>query len=269
MDEGQAEAIVQGWSGSSGLVARGPKALLACVPATATDVERHTGRRPERASGLWRIEVGGRFVRSRGVVYPSGVPFPEELHSQTAVIASEAWLYVDQSLRVLGAYWWPQALRRPVAAPVTDDYRPDEVFHPTAISEHVGFDPPLPDPAGLEPVAAVCPGPGEVVVFYTHDQVPDPLSAMLTYEHGGLTYRVRAEASAPDLSAFLRSHQPPFRRISVGGAAGAGRDVGRSLGPQTWPWPAEVWWWADDLAFELKGGVSLAELQAVAAGIDR
>src|SRR5687768_9362043 len=130
MDDITARAIVDRWTSGAGIVARGPKMLMSVVPATPGEVERHTGRRRSYGIDLWRLEVGGRFVASSGQVYPSGVPFPEELHSQTAVIAQEVWLYADAEGMVLGAYWWPDALRRPIASKPTPDH-PDEItVHP-------------------------------------------------------------------------------------------------------------------------------------------
>src|SRR5918992_2016376 len=125
MEDARARAIVDHWSGGAGVVARGPKMLMSVVPATPGDIERHTGRRPFDTTDLWRLEVGGRFVASGGTVYPSGVPFPEDLHSQTAVIANEVWLYAEGDGTILGAYWWPDALRRPIASVPRDDYPPE------------------------------------------------------------------------------------------------------------------------------------------------
>jgi hypothetical protein len=241
-------------------VARGPKMLLGCVPASATDVERHTGHRPVRTSGLWRLEVGGRFLSSRGVVYPGGVPYPEELQRQTAIVANEVWLYATEDGDVLGAYWWPDAMRRPVASAPRDEYPPSETVHPPEVASRLAFEPPMPARAGFEPAVAVCPSPTEVVVFYVSGPMPDPLHSMLVYEQGGLSYRARAEESPPDLERFLWSNQPPFRRMKVGSATGAGREPGRTLGPQTWPWPGELLWWSDGVACEVKGFQPLATL---------
>src|SRR5687767_13001764 len=130
MDERAAQAVVDRRSGGSGLVPRGPKIVLATRPRLPSDVELHTGRRPLGLAPLWRVEVGGRFLRSGGLVYPGGVPFPEELHSRTAVIANEVWLYVDDDGDVLGVYWWPDAVRRPIASVPREDFPTEDVVAP-------------------------------------------------------------------------------------------------------------------------------------------
>lgn len=267
MDEYSAQAVVDRWSGGSGLVPRGPKIVLAARPCMASDVEMHTGRRPPGFSPLWRVEVGGRFLRSGGVVYPSGVPFPEELHSQTAVIANEVWLYVDDDGDVLGVYWWPDAVRRPIASVPRADYGADLVVHPADAQAGVSFPLHLPDFPPWEPVAAVCLGPREAIVFLTQDRVPDPLNEMVIYEQGGLSLRLDADVEPPAAEDFARKHSPPYRRLRAPGAHAVGREPGRSLGPQTWPWPGELRWWNEGVNYELKGFVPLQTLQDVAATV--
>lgn len=268
MEDREAQAIAEHWSGGGGLVPRGPRVLLACVPATAADVERHTGCRPERGTGLWRLEVGGRFLRSGGLVYPGGVPFPEELQRQTALIANEVWLYVDQdSHRVLGSYWWPVAVRRPIASMPRDEYSPDDVVHPADAARRLDFELRLPDFPPWEPALVVCLDRGEAIVFCVQETVPDPLHEMLLFEQGGLAMRARSSEGPQDVADFLRSHQPPYRRLSVGGHVAVGRDPGRALGPQTWPWPGELSWWDQGVAYELKGSVPLATLLEVAGTV--
>lgn len=268
MDELEARAIAESWSGGGGLVPRGPRVLLACLPATAADVERHTGHRPPRGTGLWRLEVGGRFLCSGGLVYPGGVPFPEDLQRQTALIANEVWLYVDQASHgVLGAYWWPDAVRRPIASTPRDEYPPDDVVHPSEAKRMLDFELRLPEAPPWDPALAVCIDRTEAIVFMVRGVTPDPLHEMLVFEQGGLSMRARSCERAPDLGDFLRTHQPPYRRISVGTRSGVGRDPGRSLGPQTWPWPGELRWFDEGVVYELKGFVSLATLQEVAGTV--
>lgn len=267
MDERTAQAVADRWSGGSGLVPRGPKIVLAARPCVASDVETHTGRRPRTLSSLWRVEIGGRFLRSGGIVYPGGVPFPEELHSRTAVIANEVWLYVDDEGEVLGVYWWPDAVRRPIASMPREDYSEDLVVHPLEAQRSVSFPLGLPDFAPWEPVAAVCLGRGDAVVFLTKGPVPDPLNEMLVYEQGGLTLRAGADEEPPAAEEFARKHAPPYRRLRGPGAHAVGREPGRSLGPQTWPWPGELRWWTDGVTYELKGFVPLQTLQDVAATV--
>jgi hypothetical protein len=268
VDERHAEAIAEHWSGGSGLVPRGPRQLLAYFPATPADVERHTGRRPTSIEGLWRLEVSGRFLRSGGLVYPGGVPYPEELHNQTAVIANEVWLYVDQeSGRVLGSYWWPDAVRRPIASPPRDEYPASSVMDPRDASAVVDFELRVPQRPPWDAAIAVCLNPREVIVFCVTDTTPDPLHEMLLFEQGGLSLRATAEDRAEDISSFLRSHSPPFRQVRVGSRTGAGRDPGRALGPQTWPWPGELHWWDAGVTYELKGFVPLSTLLDVAGSM--
>lgn len=268
MEERAARSIAEHWSGGGGLVPRGPRTLLACVPATRADVERHTGRHPARGTGLWRLEVGGRFLSSGGLVYPGGVPYPEELQHESPVVAGEVWLYVDQeSQHVLGTYWWPDAVRRPVAAVPVGEYPEDAVMHPSDARERLGFELRVPQAAPWDAALAVCLSRSEAIVFCLCGVTPDPLHEMLVFEQGGLSMRALACERAPDLAGFLRSHQPPYRRLAVGGAFAVGRDPGRALGPQTWPWPGELRWWSDGVAYELKGFVPLAKLQQVAGTV--
>ncbi len=265
MDEVEAQLIADYWSGGGGLVPRGPKTVLATRPATPADVERHTGRRPSVSGSLWRIEVGGRFLRAGGVVYPSGVPYPEELHSRTAVIANEVWLYVDDDGDVLGRYWWPEGVRRPIASKPKDEYSSDEVVEATVAVERLGMRLPCMPP--WEPALAVC-EKDEAIVFLTAGSVPDPVHEMLLFEHGGLSLGAWRQSEAPDVETFGRANSPPYRRLRDPGRHAIGRDPGRSLGPQTWPWPGELRWWDVGLSYELKGFVPLAKLQEVAASIE-
>lgn len=265
VEEQRAQAIAENWSGSGGLVPRGPRQLLAYFPATPSEVERHTGRRPTSIDGLWRLEVSGRFLQSGGLVYPGGVPFPEELHNQTAVITNEVWLYVDQSSgRVVGSYWWPDAVRRPIASPPRDEFAPGSVCDPVDIGGSIDFELSVPTRAPWRAALAARLDRDEVVVFCVTETIPDPVHEMLLFEQGGLSLRERTEESAEDVASFLRSHSPPYRRIALGASTGIGRDPGRALGPQTWPWPGELRWWDAGVAYELKGFVPLATLQDVA-----
>lgn len=252
------------WSRGAGVVARGPKMLMSIVPAQRSDVERHTGRRSYIDSRVWRLEVGGRFLASGGVVYPGGVPFPEELHSQTAVIANEVWLYVDDDGDVLGTYWWPDAVRRPIASVPRDDFPTDACVHPDDASGLVDVPVPIPSLKPWEPAVAVCCGRDEVLVFCTVCSV-EPVNEMVIYEKGGVSARAKIAKDAPDDASFLRAHQPPYRRVQVDESPGLGRDVGRSLGPQTWPWPGEIRWWRNGILYEVKGFQPLTTLLDVAS----
>lgn len=270
MDEHVASLVVDTWSRGAGVVARGPKMLLGVVPADRQEIERLTGRRTTSAAGLWRLEVGGRFLASDGVVYPGGVPFPEELHDRTAVISNEVWLYADDDGEVVGAYWWPDAVRRPIASVPRDDFPPEIVVHPSDAAARLDIPVPIPGEMGggaWEPSVAVCPSRTEVIVFCTLGPV-EPLNEMVVYENGGISVRATLTTERPDLAAFLRSHQPPYRRVSIGGATGVAREPGRSLGPQTWPWPGEVRWWREGIAYEVRGTEAVSTLVAVASSID-
>jgi hypothetical protein len=268
LDDRFARAIAESWSGSGGLVPRGPRSLLAVVPVTLSEIERHTGSRPAASSELWRIEVSGRFLRSGGLVYPGGVPFPEELHARTAVIANEVWLYVDEDGDVLGTYWWPDALRRPVAAQPEADFDDDQIVHPADVSGRFAFTPKRPTHTDWETSMIVCVSPSEAVVLCASGVIPEPLNEMVIYAGGGLGLRMRSERR-PDLDAFLETNQPPYRRVNAGprSVAGVGRDIGRALGPQTWPWPAELRWWEDGVSYEVKAFQPLATLQTAAASL--
>jgi hypothetical protein len=199
------------------------------------------------------------------------VPFPEELHRQTAVVASEVWIYADGDGEVLGSYWWPDAVRRPVASNPTDDFSPDQVVHPTDASGRFSFDLALPSDPSLEAVAVAVVSPDEAVVFCTDGRMPDPLNEFVALEMEGMTIRQTAKGDPPDLQGFLHSHQPPYRRVAVGHGADApqaiGRDPGRSLGPQTWPWPAELRWCQGGITYEMKGFQPLASLTEVARSL--
>ncbi|HYZ91505.1 MAG TPA: hypothetical protein VFA34_03815 [Actinomycetota bacterium] len=264
MDDVDAQLIADYWSGGGGLVPRGPKAVLATRPVTPGEVERHTGRRPLLTESLWRIEVGGRFLRSGATVYPGGVPFPEELHSRTAVIANEVWLYVNDDGDVLGTYWWPEGVRRPIASTPKDEYAADQIVDPSVAAERFGIR--LPGLPPWQPTIAVC-WEDEALVFLTCGPTPDPLHEMLIFEQGGLSFGAWSEDKAPDVEEFANANSPPYRRLREPGRHAIGRDPGRALGPQTWPWPGELRWWQDGLAYELKGFVPLATLSEVAATV--
>lgn len=267
MDDLTARSVVDRWSSGAGVVARGPKMLMSVVPATPGDVERHTGRTRSYATDLWRLEVGGRFLSSEGLVYPGGVPYPEELHHQTAVIANEVWLYIDGEGDVLGAYWWPDAVRRPIASVPTDDFPPETIFHPADASTRVEVPVPCPEIPPWEPAVAVALSRREVLVFCVRGSSPEPVNEMLIYEHGGVSVRARLEPERLDVEGFLRCRQPPYRRLALRDATALGRDPGRALGPQTWPWPGELRWWEDGVLYEVKGFQPLTVLTDLARSL--
>ena len=266
MQDSLAQSVIEMWSGGAGVVPRGPKMLMGVVPAMPGDVERHTGRRAP-IGDIWRLEVGGRFLASGGLVYPGGVPFPEELHDTTAVIANEVWLYADENGAVLGAYWWPDAVRKPIASVPRDEYAGEVVVDVADASRHTDVPLPLPEHPSYTAAVAVCFSNDEVLVFCVAGQSPDPLNEMLVYEHGGLSVRARRGDGRVDVEDFLRSHQPPYRRMKVNGAPAVAREVGRSLGPQTWPWPAELRWWRGGVAYEIKAFATPQTLIEVAESI--
>jgi hypothetical protein len=263
LEDSRARAVVARWSGGGGVVPRGPTSLLSVVPATPADIERHVGRRPAGYADYWRLEVSGRFLASHGLVYPSGVPFPEDLHNETPVVANEVWLYADSDGTVVGTYWWPDAVRKPIASVPREDHPSDRCFHPDDVAAHVDIGVPLPSRDPWTPAVVVAVSRDEVIVYCVTEQAPDPLNEMLVYEHGGISVRARSEERRPDSGEFLRSHQPPYRRVQVRLANGIGRDIGRALGPQTWPWPAELRWWERGVAYEIKGFQPLATLVEV------
>jgi hypothetical protein len=264
LDERRARNIADRWYGGAGVVPRGPRRVLAVVPVTASEIEHHTGRHSLSTDGLWRIEVSGRFLQSHGTVYPGGVPFPEELHSRTAVIANEVWLYSDDDGEVIGAYWWPDAIRKPIASQPTSDFHPDDIVDPSDLGKEMDVAPKLPNKP-WEPTVAVRLSSQEGIVFSTPGRIPDPLNEMVVYETGGVSLRTRVEKQRPDFEGFLRRNQPPFRRVTVARNAGVGRDPGRVLGPQTWPWPGELRWWENGVLYELRGFLPLTKLQAAAS----
>ena len=266
MDERLADLIAQGWSGGRGLVPRGPRWLLGFGRAEPVDVERHTGNRPVGMK-VWRIEAGGRFLRSSGVVYPGGVPYPEELQHSTAVVSSEVWLYVDDDGDVLGSYAWPEAVRKPIASHPDADFDEDQLVHPSDAA--LEFDLKVPAYPPWDPMLAVRWSPRDVTVLLVAETLPDPLNEMVLFEQRGLSMRATKSDEPPDVARICRVHQPPFRSVRVRGAQAAGREPGRSLGPQTWPWPGELLWWADGVTYELKGFVGLQTLQDVAASLAR
>jgi hypothetical protein len=267
LDEREAAWIAEDWSGSRGLVPRGPRWLLGFGRAEPGDVERHTGQRPVSGADIWRIEVGGRFLRAGGTVYPGGVPYPRELAGQTATVSSEVWLYVDgRSSRVLGSHSWPEAIRRPVAARPTGDFDPEIVVHPDDAAERVDFELPCPAHPDWWTATIACLSRASAIVFLARGVVPEPLNEMQLFEEGGLSLRVSA-ADSPDFDRLLRAHQPPFRRCRGVGTTAIGREPGRALGPQTWPWPGELLWWRKGLTLELKGFVPLETLEEVARTI--
>jgi hypothetical protein len=254
-------------------VPRGPTSLLSVVPVLASDIERHIGRRPAGYGDFWRLEVSGRFLASTGYVTPHGVPYPEELHNETPIVANEVWLYADNEGGIVGTYWWPDAVRKPVASVPRADYEPDVCVHPDDAASRVDVPVPKPSLEPWAPLLAAIRGPSEVIVFCVTENVPDPLNEMLVYADGGISVRATAEAQRPDVDGFLRSHQPPYRKVQVRLANGAGRDPGRALGPQTWPWPGELRWWeprgsgADGktgVSYEVRGNVPVSVLVEVA-----
>lgn len=264
MDEHEASRVAEYWSGGRGLVPRGPRMLLGFGPADPKDVERHIGRRPPPGA-VWRVEVGGRFLRSGGLVYPGGVPYPEELQHQTAVVSSEVWLYVsDRDGDVLGVYSWPEAVRRPIAAAPREDFAGSDVRHPSDAIGSLRMELRVPTHPGWDPALVVVSQPDDVVVLCVKETIPDPLNEMLLFEQEGVSVR-EAVADPVDVTAILREHQPPFRELRVGGGRAVGREPGRSLGPQTWPWPGELLWWAEGVRYEVKGFQPLAVLQEIAA----
>lgn len=226
---------------------------------------------------LWRLEVSGRFLAAAGVVYPGGVPFPEDLHNEMPVVANEVWLYADEDGMVVGTYWWPDAVRKPIASVPREEYAEDAIAHPDDATTRVDVRVPIPTRAPWHADVAVCLSPREVIVFCVTDSAPDPLNEMLVYEHGGVSVRARSEAERPDLQRFLSTHQPPYRRLEVRGTTGVGRDPGRSLGPQTWPWPGQLRWWEPPrggaegergVDYEAKGFVRLATLVEIAESME-
>ena len=267
MDSSLANEVVEYWSRGSGVVARGPKSLLGVVPASPGDVERHCGRRPEGVGDVWRLEVSGRFIASQGVLYPSGVPFPEELHDQTAVVSGEVWLYADSDGEVLGAYWWPEAVRRPIASVPRDEYAPETVVHPLDLPRSVDVPVPTIDLEGWTPVVAVRRSRRDITVFCTKGHTPEPMNEMCIYEQGGISLSVRVEERPLDPIAFLRRHQPPYRRLTVRGRTAIAREPGRSLGPQTWPWPGELTWSEDGVRYEVKGFEAVSTLVDIASSM--
>lgn len=273
MEDSRARAVVARWSGGGGVVPRGPTSLLSVVPVAPADIERHTGRRPSGYADHWRLEVSGRFLAAAGLVYPGGVPYPEDLHNETPVVTNEVWLYADEDGTIVGTYWWPDAIRKPVASVPRAEYGSEICFHPDDATAHVDLKVPLPSHEPWMPAVVVAPSRDEAIVFCVTEQMPDPLNEMLVYEHGGVSVRARAEATKPDTDDFLRSHQPPYRRVQVRLANGIARDAGRSLGPQTWPWPAELRWWEprgsgpegrSGVSYEIRGFQPLATLVDVA-----
>lgn len=262
MDEAQAALIAEGWPGGRGLVPRGPRWLLGFAPVDRAEAHRRCGAQVR--GEVWRVDVGGRFLRAGGLVYPGGVPFPEDLARTTAVISSEVWLYVEaDGGRVVGVYAWPEAVRKPIASVPRADVPAFAVCHPDDAGRLLDFPLALPDHPGYRPALLLTTSPDAATVFCVADTVPDPVNEMLLYEQRGLS--LRAEAGVPtDLEAVLREHQPPFRRAGVGRLPAAGREPGRTLGPQTWPWPAELIWEAEGVRYALKGFAALNTLVEVA-----
>jgi hypothetical protein len=247
--------------------------LLSVVPATPSDIERHIGRRPTDSFEFWRLEVSGRFLASAGLVYPGGVPYPEDLHNETPIVTHEVWLYADEEGRVVGTYWWPDAVRKPIASVPREEYASAVTFHPDDVGDRLDIRLPLPDHDPWTPALAICLSRREVLVFCVTESAPDPTNEMLVYERGGISVRARAEDERPDSNAFLRSHQPPYRKVQVRLTSGVARDPGRSLGPQTWPWPGELRWWEPHrggaeapkgISYEVKGNVAVGTLVEIA-----
>jgi len=267
MEESDAQFVAEAWPGGGGLVPRGPRMLLGFGPADREDVLRHTGVRPGPRDEVWRVQVGGRFLRASAPVYPGGVPVPEALQARTAVVSSEVWLYVEaESLDLVGMYSWPEAVRRPVASSPRADLRPDSVRHVADI--RVDFDLRVPAHRGWEAEMASVISPGELIVLLVREMLPDPLNEMVLFEQEGLTMRASAAAEPPDLRELIRQHQPPYRPARVRRAEAAGRDPGRALGPQTWPWPGELRWWDAGVNYELRGFQPLSVLVEVAGTLE-
>jgi hypothetical protein len=277
LDDAKAQSVVARWSGGGGVVPRGPTQLLSVVPATPADIERHTGHRTS-AFDLWRLEVSGRFLASSGLVYPGGVPYPEDLHNEMPIVANEVWLYADDDGTIVGTYWWPDAVRKPIASVARGEYPSDSVVAldlyggPPDLSDRLDVRLPLPKLEPWKPAVAVCASRREVRVFCATDAAPDEiapdlLNEMLVYEHGGISVHAETEEERPDWNRYLRSHQPPYRKMAVRLTSGVGRDPGRSLGPQTWPWPGELRWWEKGVDYEVKGFVQLATLVEIAESI--
>lgn len=264
MNERAAELLALSWRGSGGLVPRGPRWLLGWGPADAQDVRRHTGFDPDDDGGVWRLQLGGRFLQSGGLVYPGGIPFPDDLAGEVAVVSNEVWLYVDAAQSMVGHYWWPEAVRKPVASPPRADFRDRDLITLDEARVRLGMK--LPLGPGWEPGPAVRMPGGGVLVMLACGRVPDPVNEMLLYEYGGLSLRATPSSRAPELDELVAAASPPFRRVSVDGLPAAGRECGRTLGPHTWPWPAELIWWDDGVTYEMKGAVGLDVLQSTAAG---
>ena len=207
MDDRRARDVADRWYGGAGVVPRGPRRVLAVIPVTPSEIEQHTGRHSLPPSTYWRIEVSGRFLQSQGTVYPGGVPFPEELHSRTAVIANEVWLYADDDGDVIGAYWWPDAIRKPIAAQPTSDFHPDDIVDPSELSHDMDVAVRFPTKP-WEPTVGVRLSSQEAIVFSIPGRIPDPLNEMVIYETGGVSLRTRVEKLRPDFEGFLRAEHP-------------------------------------------------------------
>jgi hypothetical protein len=182
-----------------------------------------------------------------------------------ATVSNEVWVYVDASgPELVGAYWWPEAVRRPIASRPEPDFQESDVVSPEEAADRVDVRLALPSHPGWEVALVACPSRHEAVVICVCATVPDPLNEMLVFDGGGLTLRIQPEASGPDPADVVEAHGPPYRTVRLPGGQGAGREPGRTLGPQTWPWPGELLWLRDGQRYTLKGFVPLDTLTAVA-----
>lgn len=260
MESYQAELIVEGWRDGAGLVSRGPKWLLGFGPVTAEEAKPHCGYRRRLSDDLWRVQMGGRFLASEGLIYPGGVPFPDEVAGSTIVVASEVWLYVDMEAgRMIGSHWWPEAVRRPVASQPEDDF-----VHAVAF-DSLAEPPPVPRLQGYVPRLAARKDEG-LTVLLSREELRHPVNEMVLLESGALSLRVASALIDPDEIVF--HHSPPFELVNLNSLPAAGRQPGRALGPQTWAWPGELLWNAGAWSFDLKAQLPLDRLTEIARTID-
>lgn len=258
MESYQAELIVESWRDGAGVVSRGPRWLLGYGPVDPEEVVAHCGSRRRLSDELWRVQMGGRFLASDGLIYPGGVPFPEDVAGSTVVVASEVWLYFDlEAGRVLGSHWWPEAVRRPVASIPGNDF-------PGAI-EFGDMDLPVPRHKSFDPILAAREIDGWVVLL-AEGHLGDPLNEMVWLQQGALSFRV--SRGTVDADEILYRFHPPYESYELNGGQAVGRHPGKALGPQTWPWPGELIWASDGLRYELKGQVEVGRLLEVAATVD-
>jgi len=208
--------------------------------------------------------VAGRFIQSGGLIYPGGVPFPEDLAGEVAVVTNEVWLYVDAGRRaVIGQHWWPEAMRKPVASAPRAEFHQRDLMSLEEAGTRLRLS--LPQDVPWEPGPFVGLPQGGILVMFTCGLLPEPLNEMVLLEGGGLSLRARPASTGPAPEAVLEAGSPPFRRLDAGGFLGVGREPGRTLGPHTWPWPAELLWRNGDMTYQLRGHTELGVLQGVAA----